>query len=443
MPLSTGTDGSVSLFRENLDAGKPLSEIDIPAPDAKDASGKTALWYAIGTGRPDVVKTLIDSGHHVDSGLLRNVQPNRRDAACILETLIDNGARPYDTSLFHIMAYPDEDVEDCLKVMIRKGLDVNAPLTTRNGHETRLAHVLANGGMERCLSTLLVETSGSKDALYVGFFMIDAKDGRGMTPLHEAARAGKNGCAKILMDAGASVNAMDMTGRTALHLALDPAFDDGRSQTGPGHTDVDLSFFRRDMIRGLLKRGAVPDIRDKNGETPLHMAMKVDFFDGTVELMLENSTDPDMTDDEGKTPLHIAASRGESGYVDSLLKNGACVMMKDLEGRTTLHHAVRGARFSGNMEVIETLVEAGAVIGARDDRGRTPLHLAASEEAVLHRISDVTYTLMKAGADPDREDEDGRTPMDIFSCNPELLDLVTKMANGRMDVSETGIPGYS
>jgi ankyrin repeat protein len=76
----------------------------------------------------------------------------------------------------------------------------------------------------------------------------------GLTPLHEAARGGHVDILQLLLNHGASVNAVTNHGYTPFHHAA-----------RVGHVDI---------LQLLLNHGASVNAVDKYGETPLHHAAR-------------------------------------------------------------------------------------------------------------------------------------------------------------------------
>ena len=97
---------------------------------------------------------------------------------------------------------------------------------------------------------------------------MNVADRRGYTPLHFAAGENHVEAAIALLDAGASVDARDAYGNTALWTAT---FN---------------SRGRGELIRLLLARGADPDSANAAGATPRELASRIanydvaKFFDG-------------------------------------------------------------------------------------------------------------------------------------------------------------------
>ena len=114
---------------------------------------------------------------------------------------------------------------------------------------------------------------------------VGATDGYGMTPLHWAARAGAMGCAELLVEKGAAVNALNKAWRTPLPLAVEQD--------------------RAAMVGLLAAHGADLNAQDKKGLTPIHRAM----YEGRVaaaEALLEAGADPMVLNKRGKNAFEIA-----------------------------------------------------------------------------------------------------------------------------------------
>lgn len=88
---------------------------------------------------------------------------------------------------------------------------------------------------------------------------VAAVDDSQFTPLHLASQQGHLGVAKVLVNAGAPVNARDSYGNTPLWRAVF-AFQGGDPE----------------LIRLLLEAGADPDIKNNTDRSPRDMALTFD-----------------------------------------------------------------------------------------------------------------------------------------------------------------------
>lgn len=122
---------------------------------------------------------------------------------------------------------------------------------------------------------------------------------------------------EMLNDPGAGrtlVNARDITtGDTGLHIVVK----------------------RRDTlwVRFLLQRQADPNIRNKEGLTPLQIATRLGFIEG-VEELVKRGAQIDVADSQGETPLISAVHQRNTELVRRLLAQGANPDHNDNSGRS-------------------------------------------------------------------------------------------------------------
>lgn len=151
----------------------------------------------------------------------------------------------------------------------------------------------------------------------------------GMTALHWAAELGNVDLVRLLVDAGADLEAPTRIGDlTPLHIGAEL----GQSGT----------------VRALLEAGANAESRNANGTTPLHFAA----LSGNVEIveaLTDHGADVNAREARwGQTPLMFAASRNRVPAIDALIGRGAdvgitskVVLFQDLADKEKLTAAVR------------------------------------------------------------------------------------------------------
>ena len=169
---------------------------------------------------------------------------------------------------------------------------------------------------------------------------VDARDGRGTTPLLAATHANRIDAARVLIGAGADVNARDA-------IEDSPYLYAGAR----GHLEI---------LEMTLAHGA--DLKSVNrfGGTALIPAAERGHVE-TVRRLIEAGVAVDHVNRLGWTALLEAIILGDGGerhqrIVDLLIRAGADVDLADADGVTPLRHA----RAGGHREIEAILRAAGA-----------------------------------------------------------------------------------
>jgi ankyrin repeat protein len=284
---------------------------------------------------------------------------------------------------------------------------------------------------------------------------VNAKDLQLGTTLNAALRAVPNflpaTTIEELIKAGANVNTADELQRsTPLMWA---------SQSGSV-----------DAVQMLLKAGALVDVRDNLGRTPLIWAQVTPGYRGrsnpeVVSVLIDAGANVNASDPDGVTALILAARADLTESIKLLLAKGAQVNAKDRWGNSpltsafdshyyahadkdTVHHptplTIRTLLTAGadihagnsvaipvlmlaartnSLEALKMLLEAGAQINATDQRGRT---VVMYEKWSYAPTVEVFRILLDAKADPNAVAPDGRTPLmfAMYGAPPEIIDLL-------------------
>ena len=229
--------------------------------------------------------------------------------------------------------------------------------------------------------------------------------------LLEAAERGDDGAVAAFLADGADPNARNGRGQTALHLAA-----------RHGHDEVcEL------LLDGTTK--AQIDAVDDEGQQPLHLTVPNGFFD-TFKLLTDHGADPNSPIGGGSTLLHFASFKGTAEAVEFMLDNGCKADMPDRDGARPLH----AAAYAGKKDIVEVLVTKGGTdVNVQDKTGATALHLAAQQKQVY-----MCKALLELGADPDLADSSGATPVLVAThtnAGAVLAELLQAM-NGRRTARE-------
>jgi ankyrin repeat protein len=169
----------------------------------------------------------------------------------------------------------------------------------------------------------------------------------------------------------------------------------------------------------LLGEGMDVDAADGDGDTALHLAA-IKNDSGSIELLLKAGAKADCPNRDGITPLMIALSHDDGDGLECvklLLAAGAKVDYSNKDGVTPLLRALsHGGSGSGSLENVKLLLASGAKgmdVDAADGDGDTALHLAAAKND-----SESIELLLKAGSKADCPNRDGITPL-MIALSPD------------------------
>jgi ankyrin repeat protein len=105
----------------------------------------------------------------------------------------------------------------------------------------------------------------------------------------------------------------------------------------------------------LLKKGANPDIGDKNGDTALIIASRIGFEEA-ADFLLTFRANVETTNRRGETALIVAVQQRQPRIVEMLLKAGANPDKADhAAGYTARDYAKRDSRNPQLLRLIETV----------------------------------------------------------------------------------------
>ncbi|MFC1763445.1 ankyrin repeat domain-containing protein [Planctomycetota bacterium] len=282
---------------------------------------------------------------------------------------------------------------------------------------------------------LLIAEGAGVDAKWGDITIKEDEKKSKQTPLCYAVDINNIDLVKILVEAGADVNAgpwspplVKAVGKNNMAMA-EYLIDHGADLNSPpdwGSLLQAVHVGNIEMMKLLLKKGA--DVNATEYTTPLLEAVtrhrQVDKE--IVKLLLEHGANVDNKASWEEPPLGWAISLNDPYFRNILLAHGANVETKNPLGETYLQSVAR----SGRTESIQWLLEAGANFNAMSDNGQTALHIILDINSVNYERSklskDTLELLLSKGADVELKDKDGRTPLHLASesADEDVVELL-------------------
>ncbi|XP_076233420.1 E3 ubiquitin-protein ligase mind bomb 2 isoform X2 [Calliopsis andreniformis] len=249
---------------------------------------------------------------------------------------------------------------------------VDATAGGPGGGKKTCLQVAAHQG-QRDLCILLLDAGAS----------LRAVDEDGDTPLHYAAFGNQPEIMELLLSRGASINAVNNGKCSALHVAVNKK--------------------HAQCVKILLRHNCDVNLQDSYGDTALHDAIGKDAIGKDALDIIDalcscERVDFTLRNKRGFNVLHHAALKGNAHATEKLVARARqLVDVKKEDGFAALHLAA----LNGHRDVAAILLSpngGNAKVDLRNNRRQTPLHLATSQghwavvELLVHHNADIAST---------------------------------------------------
>src|SRR5262245_54521764 len=455
---STGEDARLVNAVKNRDAATVRALLKQRVdPNASDVDGTTSLIWAAHNADSETGKLLIAAGANVKAtnryGVSALVEAATLGDVAMIEALLKAGADPnssYGAGETPLMLAARTGNLNAVKLLIDRGANVN----TADEFKGYTPLMFAATENQPAVAKLLIERGANVNAASRRFEFGELKSASGgalmeraeggMTPLHYAARGGNVETGRVLIAAGADMNAPEPQHKFtpmliaiyngkydfasllmehganvndgSLYMAIELRNMDTYSNR-PNPPETDRTLTSTDLVKMLLAHGADPNqVFDKNppqiqtqgtvtvpaGATAFYRAVKA--ADLTVmRMLLDKGANAGLAIKNGGAPLMLAAGGGPA--------------------RTQEEEVVDKAGRADPVEVVKMILDAGADLNAVNEQENTAVHLAAQ------RGSDkVVQYLVGRGARLDLKNKQGKTPAEV--APRRTAELIAKLMNG-------------
>lgn len=459
--------------------------------------GTTPLVLAIEENKPKIVELLIKEGKANIYGVYAK-ETEKYPIYCavknknlnMIKILLDNNFDLKRES--YILSYAMENSdENIVKYLVENGADMYSYEITAlyqailNLNPKLVEYFLykgasiENAGKSDIYGNILMAASGSKfnnnknisavdlklleslsqNSAKIMQMIIDKVDKKlindsleGKTPLIIAVGNSYIDTAKILIENGANINAVDIEGWSALSYAVNNGDIEIAKLLLTNKAKIKGELLlaikspivesRINIMKLLIENGANINYTDEDGFNPLNIAiesgdMELTKFlitnganvnslmqDGVsligyaiaqnnmdlLQILIENGANVNYTngDSWANTPLQTASRLGLDNVVRILLTRNADINSVDMNGNTALHTAALNSQLS----VVKLLLEKNPNLDIQNKVGNTALHLA-----VISGNIDIVGELVLKGANTRIRNNDGKYPRDIARAN--------------------------
>jgi len=424
--------------------------------NVKSISGATALHEAVRNGNVSVISMLLSRG----------ADPNARDA---------KGNTPLHTGI------PSEVHREVIMMLLANGADPNL----RDEHGDTPLHI----------AIILNRSADVIQAILNGGADVYIRNIEGKTPLYIAVQERRVSLIPVLLSYGSEIFAADNAGITPFDIGIkssDNIFnllispETVTQRDSAGNTMLHAAVLNRgnpEQISRILDQRSPVDARNRDGETALHIAIRLNqrangeflisrganifalngagysplyfaFSSSPIREWIINPNTIIAVDGLGNTILHFAAEWNLNNAIPVIIRNGVSVEVTNATGQTPLFMAIR----TDNISTIRILAENNANLNARDNQGNSALHAAvrwdavnsagflissgidinahslngntALHDAVIFGISDIETLLIQRGANLEVRNVDGNTPLMEAIRTVMIPSVENLLANG-------------
>ena len=359
---------------------------------------KYPIYCAVKNKNLNMIKILLDNNFDLkrESYILSYAMENSDEN--IIKYLVENGADMYSYEITALY----QAVLNLNPKLVEYFLDKGASIEKAGGTDVYGNIMMAAAGSKfnnsndkSPVDLTLLEKSAENSAKIMQMIInkVDKKlindSLEGKTPLIIAVGNSYIDTAKILIENGANINAVDIEGWSALSYAVN-------------NGDIEIA-------KLLLENKA--KIKDE-----LLIAIKSPIVESRINMMkllIDNKANINYTDENGFNPLNIAIESGDMELTKFLITNGANVNSLMQDGVSLIGYAIA----QNNMDLLQMLIENGANVNYTngDSWANTPLQTASRLG-----LDNVVRILLTRNADINAVDMNGNTALHTAALNSQL-----------------------
>jgi ankyrin repeat protein len=186
-----------------------------------------------------------------------------------------------------------------------------------------------------------------------------------------------------------------------------------------------IRFNNNKIVNLLLKKGARYDVVDRIGRSILYDAIESNYIE-ILKSVLDHSQNAigimitDIRDSNGNIPIHYAIKFKNTIAIQLLIESGSKIYIADENGYNSLHLAVK----TKNLKIVKAVSNVVSNFDTKNKKGETALHIA-----INYQYNDIAGYLLEQGADPNITDNESNFTPTHYAVgwnNYEILELLIK-----------------
>ena len=362
----------------------------------------TALYQAVLNLNPKLVEYFLDKGASIEKAGGTDVYGNIMMAAAGSKFNNSNDKSPVDLTLL------EKSAENSAKIM-QMIIDKVDKKLINDSLEGKTPLIIAVGNSYIDTAKILIENGAN----------INAVDIEGWSALSYAVNNGDIEIAKLLLENKAKIkdelliaikSPIVESRINMMKLLIDNKANINDTDEN-GFTPLNITIESGDMelTKFLITNGANVNSLMQDGVSLIGYAIAQNNMD-LLQILIENGANVNYTngDSWADTPLKTASRLGLDNVVRILLTRNADINSVDMNGNTALHTAALNSQLS----VVKLLLEKNPNLDIQNKVGNTALHLA-----VISGNIDIVGELVLKGANTRIRNNDGKYPRDIARAN--------------------------
>jgi ankyrin repeat protein len=187
-----------------------------------------------------------------------------------------------------------------------------------------------------------------------------------------------------------------------------------------------------DLVNLLLKKEANIDIVDAEERSILYYPIKMNFIKIVKTLLEHNKTNigisiTDIRDKNGNTPLHYAIILKNEILVNLLLEYNSNLHIQDKNGNNALHLSL----YSRNDNIILKILDSAITINDKNNSGETALHIACN----LELVNIVEKLIKYPNININSQDRDNQLTPLYYAINIFNLEIIKLLVKQGADIN--------